>query len=559
MRFLVFLILQSIFVFSANATATPSPSRVPSVSPSKNPTLPPTVSPTKLPSTVPTLSSTQLVDLFTPNEELISGPTQYQVKEIRIDNSSWESGEAVVVDSNQTMYVLSNFVRNHNYDSAPHYSSDSDSEWVGLITKYSNDGSKVFSTTIPHLAAGLAFHEKSKSIYTIGNRKKIAFFHKFTDFGVKVFNQTSAVDYSYHKVTVDHEGNVFLLGRFFYDGISALLFLRKMSPEGNTTWEHKYNGIDSRSPIGLAIDQRNNIFVFGSTGTRIPFLQKYDSLGVLLFHKTFHVEVTQFQFAVPSTIFIQNRDNRVYVAGSLSTETSSSFIFRCSMTNGSVLESWLGSSQDSDGYALTQLIVDSENNKYLAYAEKYKFYSQGDGVSLNALAIHETSEEVTVYATGYAAKRKRTTNEWKGIDIVITQTSSVKPADIPWYLMDPIALYAVMVIIGIGIVVGLIWLIFSSFREYTRMLFKNPSVCRLYYSGLGILEVADIVSDALWMAALGELEGYYGYYSNRMFGTLAVCFWTFLCVSLVLIVGKIKYQFLRRINLMNMSNFNVFS
>jgi hypothetical protein len=495
--------------------------------------------------------STNSVDFFAPKEKLFYGSALYQVNEIRIDMSYWESGEAIIVDSKQNLYVLSNFLGNNPEEGKdddnrpPSYNSDNDL-WIGLITEYAKDGSQVFSKTVPFFVKGFAVHESSKSIYIIGNRKRFAYFHKFTDLGLEVFNQTSVQDYSYSKIAVDHEGSVYIIGQLSLVVSYAptqFSFLRKLSSDGNTTWEMKNRGTTGVSPSGIAIDKSNNVFITG-TANKVPFLRKYDPSGVLLFYKTININATKLESATPSTIFLQEHENMIYIAGTLATRVSSSFIFKCSVENGSVLQSWLKSNKDFDGPTATQLVVDSRGNKILGYGGGFNTYFGEDSstLSFNGLAIHETNKEVTVYATGFSLKRNPKDHHTEGVDVIITQTTSVKPTTTPWYLNDPVAFYVVLTIIGFGVLIGLIWLIFERFREFTQTLFKNHWVCRFYYSGLGVLEVADIVSDALWIASLVNLGQYYVYSSNPMFYDIFYSSIAFLTVSGILLIAKIKHQ-----------------
>jgi hypothetical protein len=369
---------------------------------------------------------------------------------------------------------------------------------------------------------------------------------KFTDLGLEVFNQTSVADYFYSKIAVDQVGNVFIIGQFsivVWYSPTQFSFLRKLSPDGNTAWEMKNRGTTGVSPSGIAIDKSNNVFITGSVN-KVPFLRKYDPSGVLLFYKTININATKFESATLSTIFIQEHENMVYIAGTLAARGSSSFILKCSVENGSVLESWLKSNEDFEGPTATQLVVDSRGNKILGYGGGFNTYfgDETSSLSFNGLAIHETKREVTVYATGFSLKRNPKDHRSEGVDVIITQTTSLKPTTTPWYLNDPVAFYAVLTIIGFGVLVGLIWLIFERFREYTQTLFKNHWICRFYYSGLGVLEVADIVSDALWIASLVNLGDYYAYSSNYMFDRIFYSSIAFLTVSGILLIAKVKHQ-----------------
>jgi hypothetical protein len=490
---------------------------------------------------------------FVPN--LLYGSTQFLINEIRIDEHSYEKGEAIVADSKKNIFLLSNFLGRNSTGSTKDV-------WIGLITKYSNDGTRAFRKAIPYSGTGLVIHERSKSVYVTGRSWDRIVFYKFTYSGVEVFNHTFA-GYDYSRVAIDNDGNVYLL----LDRFGSYV-LNKISPDGNTLWEVNSRGHSELSFSGIATDQRKNVFITGFAngyGNERLYLRKYDSSGVLLFYTTIQVNITNLSYYPRTvTIFAQDHENAVYISGGIyagyleykyGLPYESSFILRCSMGNGSVLESRLRHRGYNTGHffapaGITRVVVDSKSNLYSSFG--YSFEDAGDMYRLddisnyNALAIHETRKEVAIYATGYTIKRNKKDNQAEGIEVIITLTSSVKP--IPWYLSDPVAFTVVLAIIGFGVVLGLIWLVFGRFREYTQTLFKNHWVCRFYYCGLGILEVADIISDALWAVSLVKLAEYYDYRINPMFWSIYYSSFVFLSVSGLLLIGKIKCQLLSIFN-----------
>jgi hypothetical protein len=178
--------------------------------------------------------------------------------------------------------------------------------------------------------------------------------------------------------------------------------------------------------------------------------------------------------------------------------------------------------------------------------------ANGIAVSTEYRTVTNSTDEVevtNVYTIGTAHVVNAKSRRSEGIDIILSHYSSVQAPknsndDVPWYLRDHIAFYIVVSIIGAGIVLGLCWLLFPSLRGFLRERFsKSAFYCRLYYLCLSGLEIADVLSDILWVISLWALEYTDADLSeDSLFGDIQYTATAFLVLSGCFLLGKIKRQ-----------------
>ncbi len=129
------------------------------------------------------------------------------------------------------------------------------------------------------------------------------------------YNENNAE--SPQSMELDRNGSIYVAGFSQGFGTSLDFFVVKYSPDGDSIWVRRYNGIGNSNDAAysLKIDNSNNVYVAGSTSNfnQGDFLTlKYDSNGVLLWDRTYN-SPSNLSDAV-YFISIDNSNN-IYISG----------------------------------------------------------------------------------------------------------------------------------------------------------------------------------------------------------------------------------------------------
>ena len=127
------------------------------------------------------------------------------------------------------------------------------------------------------------------------------------------------VDNSASDMVLDKSGNIYITGTSVAFPSSWDFLTVKYSPDGDSLWSRRYDYYTlTNSPLSMAIDSIGNICITGYAGDFVNnnttlITLKYDSLGVLLWEKTYQNNATSFN-DYGCYIGI-DRYNYIYVAG----------------------------------------------------------------------------------------------------------------------------------------------------------------------------------------------------------------------------------------------------
>jgi DNA-binding beta-propeller fold protein YncE len=432
-----------------------------------------------------------------------------------------------------------------------------------------------------------------------------SFLHKYSSLtGELIWNisaSTSIQDYDFSHLTVDSSsGDFYVTGlrksRLIWDEFAGLFLLKFSSKNGSLLWERNsfhysdhavtLGGLVTTASSSFHNNQTNDddIFLAGTfdekaktekkndlnkkkTHSNVVFLRKYSSQGQLLFNVrfSFNETVTATIETIPfgdnfitTSLFVDQEDDTIYVTGGSydvnefgyeNCFLTMTFVLRFSFSNGSFLSlHWI---EDTSSYVLRQMAVTSSSseeqkkkNIYLAYGvEESPYYclnSYSRKASYNNIVV--SSVDGNILVIGNAPEFNAKSNQFEGNQAVIYQYSFKPKNSVSWLFADPIALYFVVAIIGIGIIIGILILFSSSFRHYVKPAFQKVVFCRLFYFSLGVLEVADAVSDVLWVLSTWALRDLYVYRTNQYFFRIFYASLAFLILSILLLIGKTKSQ-----------------
>jgi hypothetical protein len=126
-------------------------------------------------------------------------------------------------------------------------------------------------------------------------------------------------DNNLRDMVLDKTGNIYVTGNYFKYGIGIDCMTIKYSPNGDSLWSRRYDyNLLTNEFLSIAIDSIGNVCVAGyaydyvnNNATLLTL--KYDSLGVLLWEKTYQNNATSFNdygFCIGI-----DRYNYIYVAG----------------------------------------------------------------------------------------------------------------------------------------------------------------------------------------------------------------------------------------------------
>ncbi|MBD3234180.1 MAG: hypothetical protein GF315_10710, partial [candidate division Zixibacteria bacterium] len=70
-----------------------------------------------------------------------------------------------------------------------------------------------------------------------------------------------------HGVTVDDEGNAYVIGRAYEDEVRLDVMVYKLSPEGDVLWTRFIVGAEHDQPEDIKLDSNGDVWVIGWTGS----------------------------------------------------------------------------------------------------------------------------------------------------------------------------------------------------------------------------------------------------------------------------------------------------
>jgi hypothetical protein len=120
-------------------------------------------------------------------------------------------------------------------------------------------------------------------------------------------------------MVLDKSGNIYVTGNYFKLGIGMVGMTIKYTPNGDSLWSRGYNyNSFSNDLLSIAVDSIGNVCVTGSAYDNVNnnttlIILKYDSLGVLLWAKSYQNNTTSFT-DYGSCIGV-DKYNNIYVTG----------------------------------------------------------------------------------------------------------------------------------------------------------------------------------------------------------------------------------------------------
>ncbi len=110
---------------------------------------------------------------------------------------------------------------------------------------------------------------------------------------------------------VDHMGNIYVVGSTSYDNYKQLLYITKLSAEGELIWNKAFGGRHSIKGLDIKIASNDEIYVLGQIGEQESiYLAKIDPFGDLIWAKSYGKNHKDW-----ANSFTLMADNSVLIAG----------------------------------------------------------------------------------------------------------------------------------------------------------------------------------------------------------------------------------------------------
>jgi hypothetical protein len=376
-------------------------------------------------------------------------------------HKTWDDGErnygySICDDKNGSVYITG-------------YSYNSDTKvFSPHVIQYDQSGRKIWELTWEeHDCCRAITIDNESNLYIGGSRYNII--TEDSDFMLMKINKSKQLEWEkiwgtvdtdkINGIAIDSLGNVYTVGQ----SDNNLVVLRKYNTNGTFLWEISWMSYTSYISGKLAIDLADNIYVTGNSGDEM-FLAKYNSSGILYWHKTFGAvnrSIKSTDIAVNSSNF-----NNIYTCGYVyiplpnHAYVTDVFVAKFNASGDQMWnKTWGGSSYD-EAYGITvglndTLYVTGNTNSY-EYQKLFvlKFNAEGMKMWSNVLdfSVEDAGKDIIVDSFGdiYVVGNTFTING--GSDILIVKMSSIPPPpQIPGYDIFPLLIVSNMTLIIIGI------------------------------------------------------------------------------------------------------------